>query len=297
MAKLGIPKLDSIFNGSIIGTEKKIWAAEVTPRMAAELLERSVDVRNRNLSPHHVAYLRYLMTSGQWKFPAPALVVDESGRIFNGQHRLNAQIQANMTIKYVFMMGDEVTMLAFDNNKARTLNDRLKMRGYPDSNTLAATARVGAWIQLTGGAPKRMEDRPELKSPQFMVEYVDQYADHLLKSMKASLEHGYHANGVVTSSVAAAMHFSICRMDEEVVADKFLIDLHESDLAIWVTARRSIKAATRVKMRQRLRREDAVRILLRIYDRIATKSMNVDTIDPDTDYKPVLKSHYRKETV
>lgn len=292
MSKLSSPELKSLFNGSVIDVEKKVWAAKVTPAMAARLLNNSVEVKNRNLSPHHVAYLRYLMTSGQWKFPAPALVVDEHGRIFNGQHRLNAQIQADMTIDYVFMLGDEVTMLAFDNNKARTLNDRLRMRGYPDSNSLAATARVGAWIQLTGGVPHRMEDRSELKSPQFMIEYVDRYAEPLLKSNKAALEHGYHANGVVTSSVAAGMHFSICRNGEEVVADKFLIDLQESDHVLWLMARKSIKVATRSKLRDRLRREDAVRILLRVYDRMMKGSKNLDIIDPDQDYPAVLIGPY-----
>lgn len=292
MSKLSSTELSKLFNGSVIEVDKKVWAAKVTPQMAARLLQNSIDVKNRNLSPHHVAYLRYLMTSGQWKFPAPALVVDEHGRIFNGQHRLNAQIQADMTIDYVFMLGDEVTMLAFDNNKARTLNDRLKMRGYPDSNTLAATARVAAWIQLTGGVPHRMEDRSELKSPQFMIEYVDRYAEPMLKSGKAALEHGYHANGVVTSSVAAGMHFSICRNGEEVVADKFLIDLQESDHVLWLMARKSIKIATRSKMRDRLRREDAVRILLRVYDRMMKGSKNMDIIDPDADYQPVLIGPY-----
>lgn len=293
MSNLSSPELSLMFNGSVVELDKQIWAANVTPKMAAELLHKSSDVKNRKIAPGHVAYLRYLMMSGQWKFPAPALVVDKTGRIFNGQHRLTAQIQANMTIRYVFMLGDEVTMLAFDNNKTRTLNDRLKMNGYTDPNVMAATARVAAWIQLTGGVPRRMEDRPELKSPQFMLEYVDRYQKQLAKSVKAAHSCGYHAHGVVTNSVAAGLHFSISRKDEPVVADKVLDDLQESDKALWIAVRKSIKVATRTKMRSRLRREDAIRILLRAYDRMVNKSLNVDIIDPDKDYPPVLKGVFR----
>lgn len=293
MAHLGHPELDHLFNGSLVGIDKKIWAAEVSPDMAAQLLEKSASVRNRTIAPGHVAYLRYLMTSGQWKFPAPALVVDDQGRIFNGQHRLTAQIQAKLSIKYVFMLGDEISMLAFDNNKARTLNDRLKMKGYSDPNTLAAASRIAAWIQLTGGVPRRMQDRPELKSPQFMTEYVDRYEKQLSKSVRAAFECGYHAHGVVTNSVAAGIHFSISRKEDPVVADKLLIDLQESDRAFWLAVRKSIKIATRTKMRDRLRREDAVRILLRAYDRFVNKSTNIDIIDPDKDYPAVLKGAFR----
>ena len=293
MSNLSSPKLSSLFDGSVVPLEKQIWAAKITPEMAAELLKNSADVSNRKIAQGHVAYLRYLMTSGQWKFPAPALVVDEQGRIFNGQHRLTAQIQAKMTIQYVFMLGDEVTMLAFDNNKARTLNDRLRMKGFPDSNTVAASARIAAWIQLTGGVPKRMEDRPELKSPQFMLEYIERYSKQLIKSVKTSLANGYHAHGVVTNSVAAGIHFSISRKEDIVVADKVLVDLQESDRAFWLAVRKSIKVATRTKMRGRLRREDATRILLRAYDRLANKSTNIDIIDPDKEYPPVLKGVFR----
>ena len=293
MSNLSSPELKTLFDGSVVPVDKQIWAAKITPEMAAQLLQNSVDVKNREIAKGHVAYLRYLMMSGQWKFPAPALVVDEKGRVYNGQHRLTAQIQAKMTIQYVFMLGDEVTMLAFDNNKARTLNDRLRMKGYTDSNTMAASARIAAWIQLTGGVPKRMEDRPELKSPQFMLEYIDRYNKQLARSVKTAIQTGYHAHGVVTNSVAAGIHFSIARREDPAVADKMLIDLHESDKTFWLAVRKSIKVATRTKMRNRLRREDATRILLRAYDRMINKSTNIDIIDPDKDYPPVLKGAFR----
>lgn len=293
MGSLASKELESLFNGSVVQTDKLIWAAKVTPAMAHDLLDRSIDVKNRTLAQGHVAYLRFLMQSNQWVFPAPALVVDTAGRVYNGQHRLTSQIQAKQTITYVFMLGDEKAMLAFDNNKARTLNDRLRMNGYPDANALAAASRVAAWIQLTGGVPKRMDDRPELKSPIFMTEYVDRYQKQLMSSIRLSTEAGYHSNGVVTGSVAAGLHFSVCRREDLSVADKIIYDLHESDNALWVTTRRSLKRAAQKRLRDRLRREDSVRILLVAYDRFINKSKNVDLIDPDEDVRPILKGQFR----
>lgn len=95
----------------------------VTPEMAREWLRTNEG--NRDLKQLKIGEYAGIMESGKWQQAHPDhILFNTKGRLINGQHRLHAQVRANVTITYrVLRNQPERTAHTIDQPSVRTTRD------------------------------------------------------------------------------------------------------------------------------------------------------------------------------
>lgn len=97
---------------STVGMDIRV--VNITPEMAKKWLEHGNN-KNRKMSKPKVAALAKEMRSGNWKLTHQGIAFDSTGRLLDGQHRLQAIIDAKATVEIVVSKGmDPSSMLAVD---------------------------------------------------------------------------------------------------------------------------------------------------------------------------------------
>jgi hypothetical protein len=102
----------------------------IDPSRAAEYLVHNTG--NRRISRAHVEAIARDLTQDRWMFNAQAICFGRSGRLLNGQHRLQAVMLANREIEVPVVRGlDEAAYATYDNHAKRRANlgDRLDTFG------------------------------------------------------------------------------------------------------------------------------------------------------------------------
>lgn len=111
---------------------------ELTPEMAAQMLK--TNVRNRPLVPAHVKRLADAMRAGEWELNGEPIQIADDGTLLNGQHRLMAVLDANVTIPALVVSGlGSDAFRTLDAGQRRRLSDVLALRGEVDTTNLSAT--------------------------------------------------------------------------------------------------------------------------------------------------------------
>ena len=114
---------------------------KVTPTMAAKWIARNH--QNRTLSQKTVDQYAADMAAGKWTFTGQAIIFDAAGRLIDGQHRLTAQIKANVTLEWLVVVGVETeTRDYIDIGRPRSVGAQLQIKGVADGNGIAAVARL-----------------------------------------------------------------------------------------------------------------------------------------------------------
>ena len=107
----------------------KASVVEMTPELAASLLERNT--RNRNPKKGHVENLAHQMAEGLWKENGEAIIVDKNGDLSDGQHRLKACLLSGKSFRVVLVQGVEPTVMdTIDTGSNRSLKDMLQLEGF-----------------------------------------------------------------------------------------------------------------------------------------------------------------------
>lgn len=125
---------------------------EITPALARMMLERNAG--NRSLSKAFVRRYADDIKSGRWDARnGETIKVATTGEVIDGQHRLNAVIEANTPQQMVIMFGlDPKSRFTLDQGKARTVGDYLSMSGIPHPTTAAAVAQMLETLERYGKA-------------------------------------------------------------------------------------------------------------------------------------------------
>lgn len=93
---------------------------ELTPELAAELLEAVPD-HQRKVTRNHVLRLADAMSKGGFLFTPQPLIVDTDGALQDGQHRCLAVIESGVTIPVILTKGaDPAAFSLIDTGKSRT---------------------------------------------------------------------------------------------------------------------------------------------------------------------------------
>lgn len=113
----------------------------VTPEIAQQMLSRNGG--NRRVSLMTVKRYASLMRSGLWRHPtSEALSFDMQGRLQDGQHRLLALIDADITLKFwVMLNADPDDFHVLNQGKIRGGSDVLGMLGAVNTNALSSVVR------------------------------------------------------------------------------------------------------------------------------------------------------------
>lgn len=125
---------------------KKVFAklVEVTPDLAAEILEKNT--MNRNISQIMVKRYAMAMQSGEWEQNGQTITIAEDGTVLDGQHRLWAVIEAGMTITFLIVYNVRKEAIAtIDSGVTRTFRHVLQIKGSKHASTASSLVKL-AWI-------------------------------------------------------------------------------------------------------------------------------------------------------
>jgi hypothetical protein len=122
---------------------------KVDPELAREWL--SLNTHNRNHRPGMVAAYAEAMQAGDWHTDVDPIafagVLGGRGKnapvLLNGQHRLLALVEAEVTLEFLVVQGLSIADQAdMDAGIRRQLGDQLRLMGHPYSIDLAAVLRL-----------------------------------------------------------------------------------------------------------------------------------------------------------
>ncbi len=120
----------------------------ITPDRARKLLENNYE-HNRAISQANVARIREDILNGTWNpirsYWSDSIIVSNSGKLLNGQHRLSAIIQSGRNIKIWVKYGAPEELYAvLDDNKRRSLGDVIDGK---NRNNLAALSNFAYCVE------------------------------------------------------------------------------------------------------------------------------------------------------
>lgn len=114
-----------------------------TPDDAADLLDRNIE-NNRRIRNSYIQQLTEEMTEGRFNSEnGQTITVDPDGRLINGQHRLTAQINAGVTMRWLIVTVD-------DGDEAYKTIDNGSRRQAADYFTDEKSSRLFAAIAMFG---------------------------------------------------------------------------------------------------------------------------------------------------
>ena len=127
-------------------TKKESYDVKITPKIAKRLLENTTPALQRRLDRRQVFAISTAMSNGTFLDNGDTIRQDQHGNIIDGQHRLNAIIEANFTLETIFVKGLATkTIHTIDMHaKARTLTDVLEISHkttYKYGTSIAATVK------------------------------------------------------------------------------------------------------------------------------------------------------------
>lgn len=119
--------------------------AAITPEMAREWV--GFNTHNRSLRARSVTAYAADMKNGDWHANGESIKFAADGTLLDGQHRLHAVIESDVTVKMLVVRGlPNQAQDTLDNGLKRTFADVLRLRGEAATVTLASVARrVAMW--------------------------------------------------------------------------------------------------------------------------------------------------------
>jgi len=192
---------------------------EITPLIAQRYLERNA--ANRPLSNRTVTELSSAIQNDEWQINGEAIKFDEHGNLIDGQHRLNAVIKSNRSIKsYVLKNLPTDSFKTLDTGKKRNNADTLGLLGYGNPTQLAAACTFV--VSLRTNQLRTSEHVTNIQMEQFIEEHpaiVDSV--HFVRSVGA--------HSLVPAAVAAGLHFLMSDVDTD-DAEIFFRDLAKGSM-------------------------------------------------------------------
>lgn len=128
---------------SAAGVRLSVAIEMITPELAGTYL--AANGPNRN--PDRISVARYTrdMDADRWHLTGETLIFGASGRLLNGQGRLQACINADKPFETLVVRGvenEDIVMHALDSGRKRTLAHTLQIKGIGDPNRLASVINM-----------------------------------------------------------------------------------------------------------------------------------------------------------
>lgn len=111
------------------------------PKQAAQYLK--LNTNNRPLSKSRVSSIANDIKEDRWDYNGNTIVISDDGILLDGQHRLQAIIQADKEVPIILLDGIKAEAFkTIDTGKRRTNGDALGMIGFVNVTTLAGVAKL-----------------------------------------------------------------------------------------------------------------------------------------------------------
>jgi hypothetical protein len=182
---------------------------KVTPTLAQEILAAQGPDTNRRLDSFQVNRLAELIKAGKWNEDVDSVKVSKTGRLLDGQHRLNAVIKAAKPVMMLFATGvPEDAIKYVDTGKRRTTGQTLQILGQQVSAIRLAAANLLAHFERLGSRqsdPQSITARFATLDPDSVLEVLERYEKELGDMGSVLNEH--NAAAVYAPLVYAAKRF------------------------------------------------------------------------------------------
>jgi hypothetical protein len=114
----------------------------ITPNDAKRLLDNS-KTKNRTVNKSNVLRYSNEMRQGKWKLNGESIKLDYDGNVIDGQHRLLAIINSNVSIETMVTTGlDPIVFGTLDTGKKRDGSDVLSIHDVKNSRLVASTIKM-----------------------------------------------------------------------------------------------------------------------------------------------------------
>lgn len=193
----------------------------ITPQRAVEILDTK-NFNNRAISQMTVDRYAQEMKARRWKLNGEPVIFGKSGRLIDGQHRLKACIQANVTFDTLVVKGaDDDVFDTVDDGRVRSLGDVLHIRGDLNSNALAAGLRF-IWDYGTGRFHGDITNRKNdvLPSKQLLEHLLSKHPGVRRSNKLFSMLCGRAGGMLLPPSLAIGLHYLFSLTNDE-KADSF----------------------------------------------------------------------------
>jgi len=199
----------------------EVWVIE--PWLAEYLLDEDKNEHNRSINSANLRLLTRRMKNGEWKLTGEPIILSSEGTLLNGQHRLNACINADKPFESLVVSGIPAENFQFlDAGKSRDAADVFHIEGV---DRAAETARAVAWAWRIEKNP--LTNRSAPKGPEALAEYRDRYVgieNHLEVGAELAkmLSHPVTAYaGGVSKAMMAALYWTFENRAGEAKAQNF----------------------------------------------------------------------------
>ena len=156
----------------------------ITPTYAKTILDAQADavIRQRHIDSRKVAQYAKDMVEGRWQENGAAVVLHGT-TLLDGQHRLHAIVQANVTLPVLVARGVHPSaFVTIDQGMMRTVPHLLEMRGHAYISTVVSAARRARQYASTG----RVSLQKSGFSAQEMLEYIIEHGPALEAASKSA---------------------------------------------------------------------------------------------------------------
>lgn len=280
-------------NRTLAADDDDPWTeiVKMTQPMAEKLLATQVgDIINRPQSSSFIMQCRDVMLEGGWKINGQRILVDRDGNLLNGQHRLQAFLEAcavrpGFTLRMEIGHGyDRDVFDTIDCGRSRNAGDILGIRGYTNTKKLAATAAlILAWRSVESGSKRRDMTTSGIPRAHILA-FVDANPSiHVSVSCTAPVPKGFPC------ACLAALHFLSSEIDPA-KADSFIQDvrlganLRETDPALLFRNRIIARRAS-----SQSERRDFLQVGLRAFEAYRTGQAMFRLQSPRGDAPPDVR--------
>lgn len=190
----------------------------ITPDMAAEMLVYNTS--NRPCSKNVVSKYARQMKAGEWRLTREMLLLSPD-RLIQGQHRLNACIQAGAPFRAYVAFGEPDENFSFvDIGKPRGPADIFAIHGVLNYSAVASATR---WLMAyeIGQVSNEKTGHTGNPTPDELYQFYLQH--RRIHDSKAVLS-AFHESKLAPPSLMLAMHY-ICSRKNRVQADEFFLQV------------------------------------------------------------------------
>lgn len=183
----------------------------VSPQQAESWLAHNRN--NRTLRPQVVSRYARDMANGNWHYTGEAIKFDVEGNLLDGQHRLQAIVEAGESIETEVVTGlTRESQDLMDTGLKRSPGDMLQLHGYQYWNMMAAAAKIALGFEVGALTTRRF-----VPTSAEIRQWVEQHP-----SIVASCEvaNALAQRADVRPSLLAYTHWVFSEIDRE-AADEF----------------------------------------------------------------------------
>lgn len=193
--------------------ENGLW--EITPQLACKWLEKMG--KNRASRPIQVQRFVRIMQERKWHLNGETIKFNEHGELFDGQHRLKACVESNITfLSYVIFNVSMSAQDTVDIGLRRSPGDVFTLSGYTNGTNVAAVVR---WIWRYNNNMMVQYTGYTAPTVHTLLSYFEKHQD-VINSMKYWKTH----NHLTLPSLFVAIHY-LCFQQGSIDADKFFDQL------------------------------------------------------------------------